>query len=91
MDATGVEGVGWSSAFAIPPRIERFVQDGQDLSMASNSAGVSADPRLGEGQGLVGVLSEGRMNRLMYTKQAVVMSMIPVEQRSMYPAQAVTP
>jgi non-canonical (house-cleaning) NTP pyrophosphatase len=55
-----------------------------DLSQASNAAGISADPKLGEGLGLIGVLSEGRVDRLAYTKQAVTVCMIGIDRDNLY-------
>lgn len=72
------ESVGWSSAFELPPKVQACVHEGMDLTQASNAAGLSADPKLGEGQGLIGVLSEGRIDRLAYTRQAVTVAMIGV-------------
>ncbi|KAG8467261.1 hypothetical protein KFE25_000577 [Diacronema lutheri] len=72
------ESVGWSSAFELPPAVAAHVHDGMDLTQASNAAGVSGDAKLGEGQGLIGVLSEGRVDRLAYTKQAIAVAMIGV-------------
>jgi inosine/xanthosine triphosphatase len=82
--AGGREAVGWSSAFQIPPRVARHVRLGLDLSQASNAAGLSADPKLGEGQGLIGVLTEGRVDRLAYTRQAVTVCMIGVDRDELY-------
>lgn len=72
------ESVGFGPAFEIPPKVVDGVRSGMDLTQASFAAGLSSDPRLGEGQGLIGVLSEGRVDRLAYTKQAVAMAMVGV-------------
>ena len=43
--------IGFSSAFQIPPAVARFVlEEGKDLSQATNAAGLIDDPKLGEGQ-----------------------------------------
>lgn len=43
--------IGFSSAFQIPPAVARFVlEEGKDLSQATNAAGLVDDPKLGEGQ-----------------------------------------
>jgi inosine/xanthosine triphosphatase len=80
----GREAVGWSSAFEIPPRVAAHVRCGLDLSQASNAVGLSADPKLGEGQGLIGVLTEGRVDRLAYTRQAVTVCMIGVDREEVF-------
>ncbi|KAJ1621292.1 inosine triphosphate pyrophosphatase-like protein, partial [Pavlovales sp. CCMP2436] len=79
-----IEAVGWSSAFQIPPSVAGFVREGMDLSQASSAAGISADPKLGSGQGLIGLLSDGRIDRLEYTKQAVTVCMIGIDRKALY-------
>ena len=41
-----------------------MLTQGVDMAQASNAAGISQDPKLGEGEGLIGVLSRGRVRRL---------------------------
>jgi len=41
----------------VPPRIlELMLTQGMDMAQASLAAGISTDPKLGEGEGLIGVL-----------------------------------
>ena len=56
-----------------PPAVARalFSKAGMDLSKASNDAGVSSDPKLGEHGGLIGCLSGMAITREEYTVQAV--------------------
>ena len=55
-----------------------------DLSQACNAAGVTSNPKLGEAEGLIGVLSNGRVTRQAYTEQALQMCFFFLEQRSLY-------
>ena len=65
--------LGLSCAFEVPPAVARalFSKAGMDLSKASNDAGVSSDPKLGEHGGLIGCLSGLAITREEYTVQAV--------------------
>ena len=47
-----------------------------DLSQASNAAGLTQNPNLGQAEGLIGILSRGRITRQDYTEQAVMMSLM---------------
>ena len=69
--------LGFSSAFQIPPAVVRFVlEEGMDLAQAANAAKVSKNPRLGEAEGLIGILSGGRLTRQSYTAQAIETALI---------------
>ncbi len=79
--------LGLSCAFQIPPRILSNVLDhGMDLSQASNAAGITKDPKLGEHQGLIGILSHGRLSRLSYTETAVHTALLWAENARWYPS-----
>lgn len=78
------ESVGWSGAFAIPPRVRSLVEQGHDLTQASILAGHSADENLGQNAGLIGILSDGMVDRLAYTKQAVQMATIALLKPTAY-------
>ncbi|CAE8636219.1 unnamed protein product, partial [Polarella glacialis] len=76
---------GMSCSFEIPPLVLRFVlEEGMDLAQASNAAGVSSNPKLGEAEGLIGILSRGRITRLDYTKQAIEMALMFLDSASLY-------
>ena len=55
-----------------------------DLSQACNRAGIVADEKLGEGQGLIGILTKGRVDRKEYTMQAIKTSLIFLENRKWF-------
>jgi non-canonical (house-cleaning) NTP pyrophosphatase len=74
-----------SCAFEIPDEILRHVkEDGLDLSQACNASGITRDPKLGEHGGLIGILTHGRVDRGIYTRQALACALICVEQRQWY-------
>jgi len=66
--------LGFSCAFEIPKKIMEFVRKGNDLSQACNKANITSDESLGENQGLIGILTKGRVTREEYTIQAVKMA-----------------
>ena len=79
---------GMSCAFEIPPGVVKFVvEDGMDLSQASNAAGLTNNPKLGEAEGLIGILSQGRVTSQQYTEQAVIMSLMFMGNPELYQRQ----
>ncbi len=75
--------VGLSSAWEVPPQIARLVYDhGLDLSEASLRAGYTRNENIGAGQGLVGILSGGALDRKAYTQQAILAAL--TSERKMY-------
>lgn len=76
---------GLSSGFEVPPAILHHVlHDGADLGVACHLAGITDNPRLGSSEGLVGILTSGRMNRLAYTKQSLVTALVQLEHATWY-------
>lgn len=63
--------IGLSSAFRIPDDIMKYVYQDYDLGEASKLAGYTNKDKLGSSEGLIGVLSRGRMPRVEQAKQAV--------------------
>ena len=68
--------IGLSCAFEIPSAIMKFVNEGKDLSVASNAAGFASDPDIGKHGGLISILTDGSVSREDYTVQAIHMGMI---------------
>lgn len=78
-------GQGLSCAFALPPMVSAMLQGhGLSLEQAMRRSGLSAQARLGQGEGAIGVLTGGRLSRKEYTKQAVMMALVPFEQAEHY-------
>jgi len=75
---------GMSCAFEIPPPVVRYVMLGQDLSQASNAAGLTNNENLGEAEGLIGILSGGRITRQDYTEQSVLTSLMWLGNEELY-------
>lgn len=67
---------GLGPAFELPRDIARLVIiDRLDLNEAVLTAGLSRDPHIGRTQGLIGLLSGGRVSRAEYSKPAVSMAL----------------
>lgn len=63
---------GTSSAFEYPEEITDLVKGGGlDISEALGAAGYTNNPAIGSSEGAIGILSEGRLVRKDYTKQAL--------------------
>lgn len=68
---------GLGPAFELPDEVVRLVtEDGLELDPAARRAGLTADPRIGYGQGIIGILSHGRVTRADYSRPAVSMALV---------------
>ncbi len=77
--------IGLSCGFEIPPHILALVLDkNRDLAQACYEAGVTANSKLGAAEGLIGILTKGRINRKDNTKQCVTTALIQLENAAWY-------
>lgn len=68
---------GISSAWECPPEITKMMlEDGLTMNDAFYKSGLTDDPKIGSSIGAIGLLTEGRVDRKAYTKQAIHMAMI---------------
>lgn len=82
--------MGLSCAFEIPPGVMRHVRQGLDLSAACNATGLTENISIGEAEGIIGILSRGRITRQAYTEQALKTCLLFVENEGLYEDRAVT-
>ena len=69
--------LGLGPAFELPPDVTRLVVDeGLELDPAVRRAGLTDNERIGYAQGIIGILSAGRVTRLDYSKPAVSMALV---------------
>lgn len=69
--------LGGSSPFEYPKSmIDLVFNKDQDISEAAKSVGFSHDDNLGKREGMIGVLTRGKLNRKEYSKQAVLTALI---------------
>jgi len=72
--------LGLSSAFCFPPSVSRLLLQGDiDASHAFYNLGLTDNREIGSAEGIVGVLTKGRLDRKDYTCQALQMAMIQLE------------
>ena len=77
--------LGFSPSFECPPKVmKNIIDNDQDLTQACNSVGLTADPKLGQAQGMIGILTKGRVKRKDYTKNAITMALIQLDNRALY-------
>jgi len=77
--------LGFSSAFECPSEITRLmVKEGLDMTQAANAAGLTTNSALGSAEGMIGILTKGRLTRKEYTKQALTTALIHLENPHLY-------
>ena len=77
--------IGQSCGFEIPQRVlDRIFLQKMDLQEACLQVGLTNDPKLGQAEGIIGILTKGRIDRKIYTKQAIVTALIQLENRELY-------
>lgn len=77
--------LGMSSAFECPIEVTRLVfEEGLDLNDASKRTGLTTDPKIGDSQGLVGIVSHGKITRKEYTMQAIKTALIHLQNPRLY-------
>lgn len=69
--------LGLGPAFELPPEVTRLVVvEGLELDPAVRRAGLTENERIGYAQGIIGVLSGGRVTRMDYSRPAVSMALV---------------
>ena len=69
--------VGLGPAFELPADVTRLVvEDGLELDPAVRRAGLTDNERIGYAQGIIGILSGGRVTRMDYSRPAVSMALV---------------
>jgi inosine/xanthosine triphosphatase len=77
--------VGLSTGFEVPPAILSLVTDKKmDLSQACLETGISTNTSIGSQEGLVGILTNGRVDRKEYSKQAIRSALVQLEYAEWY-------
>ena len=77
--------LGLSCAFEFPTEITRLIhEEGLDANEASFRSGLTKHKNIGSLEGAIGILTKGRVTRKEYTKQAIQMALIQIENPSFY-------
>ena len=73
--------LGLSSAWEAPKQVMRhMLDDGLDMTQAALKAGLTDNPKIGSAEGLVGIMTKGRLTRKEYTKEAIRTALIHLEE-----------
>ncbi len=83
---------GLSTGFEIPPQIlDLILHKKMDLSQACLHSAISSNIEIGSTEGLIGVLSKGKIDRKEYSKQCVIAAVLQLENYDWYvPNKAIT-
>lgn len=76
--------IGYSSAFEIPPLMVKLLLRGFTLERACVEAGLTKNQQIGQAEGLIGILSRGKLTRKEYTKQAIVTALFALQNPEQY-------
>lgn len=76
--------LGVSSAFDVPHKVMKLMKEGMNMQDACFEAGITQNKTLGSSEGLIGILTKGRVTRLEYTKQAVMSALIHLENEELF-------
>ncbi len=69
--------LGFSSFWEVPKRILHYIIDKNlNMSDASIKAGITSEKEIGSKEGLIGILSKGKIDRKEYTKEAIRAALI---------------
>ena len=81
--------IGLSCAFEFPPVVTKMIHTlGIDANDAFYRAGITKNKKVGSSEGAIGILTKGRVTRKEYTKQAVHMALIHLENPALYDNQS---
>lgn len=73
--------LGLSSAWEAPKKVMHYMfNEGMDMNEAAFKAGLTQNPKVGSAEGLVGIMTRGRLTRKTYTKEAIRVALIHLEE-----------
>ncbi len=76
--------LGLSSLFELPKVASIHIQKGGNLNDAMHVSGLTSDTEVGKNQGAIGILTNGRLPRKAYSKQALMNALIHLEHHEIY-------
>ncbi len=77
--------MGFSTGFEIPPHVlELVLNKKMDLTQACLHCGISDNKQLGSEEGLIGILTNGKVNRKEYSKQCISAAILQLENSKWY-------
>lgn len=82
---------GQSCAFELPQQIIDLITNQKlDLCEACYQLGLTSNPQLGAAEGIIGILTKGRITRKDYTKQSIMTALIQLENAEVYALASVS-
>ena len=77
--------MGLSQGCEWPKKVlDLMLSEGMDGSQAMKIIGITEHEKLGEHEGLVGIFTKGRTNRIEYNKTAIMMALMHLENPEHY-------
>jgi len=77
--------LGMSCAFEFPVKVTKMIHDlGIDANEAFYRCGLTPDKKIGYSEGVIGMLTKGRITRKEHVKQAIQMALIHLENSHLY-------
>ena len=77
--------LGLSCAFEFPPKVTQMIYEQDiDANEAFYRCGLTTDRKIGSSEGAIGLLTRGRISRKDYTKQAIQMALIHLENKELF-------
>ncbi len=77
--------IGLSCAFEFPKKVTEMIHEqGITANDAFYNVGLTTNKKIGSAEGAIGILTKGRVTRNDYTKQAVQMALIHLENKNLY-------
>lgn len=72
--------LGLSSAWEAPKKVAEYMfNEGLDMNQAALKAGLTKNSKVGSAEGLVGIMTKGRLVRKEYTKEAIRTALIHID------------
>lgn len=73
--------LGLSSAWEAPKQVmDYMLRDGLDMNQAALKAGLTKNEKIGSAEGLVGIMTKGRLTRKEYTMESLRTALIHLEE-----------
>jgi inosine/xanthosine triphosphatase len=74
--------LGLSSAWEPPQKVaEYMLKEGLDMNQAAFRAGLTQNEKVGSAEGLIGIVTKGRLKRKDYTKESIRTALIHLENK----------
>ncbi|MBI2662313.1 DUF84 family protein [Candidatus Woesearchaeota archaeon] len=76
---------GFSPGFEVPQRVMELISGKRyDMQRATYELGLTNNSAIGRAEGLIGLLSQGKIDRKEYTKPAIIMALIGLQNPQLY-------